>query len=244
MCNPMVAHCEPQEVTYAVDGATMVGRLAVPAGEGSGPAVLIAHEANGLDDEQADRARRLAELGYVALAVDYHGGGRVLAGPAAVDARLAELAADPEGATRLVAAGLDVLTGHPRVDPSRVAAIGYCQGGALVLALARTGADLRAVVGFHPGLTARDPAGSARITGAVLVCVGSDDPYVPAADRSAYAQEMAAAGVDWQLHVYGGAAHSFTHPNAGRAGRLGLAYHRPSAERAWRAMLDLFDEVL
>ncbi|MDD9369979.1 MAG: dienelactone hydrolase family protein [Acidimicrobiales bacterium] len=232
-----------QKLSYEVDGTTFVGRLALPPGEGPVPAVLIAPEANGLDDEQAARAERLAALGYAALALDPHGGGRVLDGPAAIDARLAELAADPGAADRIVAAALAALLAEGRVDAGRVAAIGYCMGGTQVLDLARRGADLRGVVAFHPGLPPREPAGPGVIRGPVLVCVGSEDPIVPAADRAAFEREMTAAGADWRLLVLGGAAHSFTHPLADRAGRPGLAYHRPSAERAWRAMLDLLTEV-
>jgi dienelactone hydrolase len=237
-----------QEITYEVDGHTMIGRLAVPDDAGPGaagtrPAVLIAPEANGLDGHQAARADRLAGLGYVALALDLHGGGTVLEEPASIDARVAALAADPAAARRLVAAGLDLLVAQPQVDPARVAAIGYCLGGLLVLELARTGADLKAVVGFHPGLASPHPEDAARIRGKVLVCVGAEDPHVTAEHRAAFEQEMRAAGVDWRMIVYGGAAHSFTHERADRAGRPGLAYDRAAAEHAWRAMLDLFGEV-
>jgi dienelactone hydrolase len=237
-----------REITYEVDGLTMVGRLAVPddaalGASGTRPAVLIAPEANGLDDHQAARADLLAGLGYVALALDPHGGGRVLVERAAVDARVAALAADPGAARRLVTAALDVLVAQPHVDPARVAAIGYCLGGMLVLELARTGADLKAVVGFHPGLTTPHPEDSARIRGTVLVCVGAEDPYVTAEHRAAFEREMRAAGVDWRMIVYGGAAHSFTHVRAHQAGRPGLAYDRAADEHSWRAMLDLFAEV-
>jgi dienelactone hydrolase len=100
------------------------------------------------------------------------------------------------------------------------------------------------VVGFHPGLTTGRPEDSRNIAGRVLVCVGSDDPFIPVDQRPAFEAEMRAAGVDWQVHVYGGAKHSFSHPHAAQAGMSGLEYHRPSAERAWRAMLDLVGEAL
>jgi dienelactone hydrolase len=231
------------DIAYEVDGTTMVGRLALPEGEGPRPAVLIAHEGNGLDDYQKSRPERFAALGYVAFALDYHGGGRPLENRDEINARLTRLSGNAETIRAIASAGLDVLLAQPRTDPSRVAAIGYCFGGTLVLELARTGADLKAVVGFHPGLTTTRPEDSSNIVGAVLVCVGTDDPLIPVEQRLAFETEMRGAGVDWRMNLYGGARHSFTHPRAPSFEVPSLAYHRPSDERSWRAMLDLFDEV-
>jgi dienelactone hydrolase len=231
-----------RDVEYEADGLTMIGSLCIPDQPGPRPAVLVAHEANGLDEYQKSRARQLAELGFVAFALDYHGGG-VTPDFAAAQERTAALWDDPERMRALGQAGLDVLRAEPATDPTKVAAIGYCFGGALVLELARTGADLKAVVGFHPGLRTNRPADSAKIVGTVLICVGSEDPYVTSEDRAAFEAEMRAANVDWQMHLYGGVEHTFTHPYADGAGLPGLRYHQPSAERSWRAMLELFDEV-
>lgn len=232
-----------RDIEYGADGTTMIGRLALPDGKGKRPAVLIAHEANGLDDHQKSRAGRLAELGYVAFALDYHGGGKPLDDRDAVMARFEVLANDPVRTRALATAGLDVLLAEPRTDVSKVAAIGYCFGGTLVLELARGGADLKAVVGFHPGLNTVSPQDSARITGKVLVCVGTEDPYIPVEQRLAFEAEMRAGGVDWRMNVYGGTQHSFTHPDADRVEIPGSGYHRTSDERSCRAMLDLFGEV-
>src|ERR1700730_10055763 len=138
----------------------MIGRLALPEGEEKRPAVLIAHEGNGLDDYQKSRTERFADLGYVAFALDYHGGGRPLEDRAEINSRLTMLSDHPEQARSIATAGLDVLLAQPRADPSRVAAIGYCFGGTLVLELARAGVDLKAVIGFHPGLTTKRPQDS------------------------------------------------------------------------------------
>jgi dienelactone hydrolase len=211
------------DVRYVVDGVTMIGRLTLPEGVGKRPAVLIAHEGNGLDDYQKRRADRVAELGYVAFALDYWGGGKPLEDRDDMMARIAGLRESPERTRAVAAAGLDVLLAEPRTDASKVAAIGYCFGGTLVLELARTGADLKAVVGFHPGLFTTRPEDSTRIVGKVLVCVGAEDPFIPLKDRLAFQQEMRAARVDWRMHVYGGAVHSFTHPGADRLGLPGLA---------------------
>src|SRR5439155_10149279 len=133
----------------------------------------------------------------------------------------------------------DILLAEPRTDASRVAAVGYCFGGTLMLELARTGADLKAVVGFHPGLFTLRPEDSANIVGKVLVCVGTEDPFIPLEHRLAFETEMRAAGVDWRMNLHGGVAHSFTHPWADLAGLLGLNYHHPSTVIMWSAMLDL-----
>lgn len=234
------------DIAYDVGGSTMIGRLALPAGEGTRPAVLIAHEGNGLGDYQKERAERFAELGYVAFALDYHGGGRPLEDRADINARLTRLSDDPELAREIATAGLDVLLAQPRTDSSKVAAVGYCFGGTLVLELARSGADLKAIIGFHPGLTEHTTErrkDSANIVGKVLVCVGADDPKISVEQRLAFETEMRAAGVDWRMNLYGGAKHSFTNPRTGLAAVAGLEYHRPSDERSWRAMRDLLDEV-
>ena len=232
-----------EDIAYDVDGARMVGRLARPDGPGRRPAVLIAHEGNGLDDFQKERAERFAGLGYVAFALDYYGDGRPLDDRDEINTRLSALMDDAERLRRLGRAGLDVLLAQPAVDSTRVAAVGYCFGGTLVLELGRTGAPCAAIVGFHPGLTTTRPEDSVNIAGKVLVCVGAEDPLIPTEQRTAFEAEMTAAGVDWRMNVYGGARHSFTHPRAELAGLPALAYHRLSDERSWRAMVDLFDEV-
>ena len=233
-----------RDIAYEVDGSTMVGRLAVPDGGGSRAAVLIAHEGNGLDDFQKQRAERFADLGYVAFALDYYGGGEPLGSRDEINDRLSALLDDAERTRALAQAGLEVLLAEPGVDAARIAAAGYCFGGTLVLELARTGADLKAVVGFHPGLTTPRPDDAARIVGRVLVCIGADDPIIPVEQRLAFEDEMRTAGVDWRMNVYGGARHSFTNPHAGRFGFDALAYDQLADERSWRAMVDLFDEVL
>jgi dienelactone hydrolase len=231
------------DIEYEVGGSTMVGRLAVPEGAGSRPGILIAHEGNGLDDFQKERASRFAELGYVAFALDYYGGGHALEDRAEINARLDVLIENPDRARAVARAGLEVLLAQPTVDPARLAAVGYCFGGTLMLELARSGADLKAIVGFHAGLTTRDPEDSARIVGKVLVCIGADDPLIPPEQRLAFEDEMRAAGVDWRLNLYGGAKHSFTNPRADLMGWAALAYDATTDERSWRAMQDLFAEV-
>jgi dienelactone hydrolase len=234
-------HAESVEYHHA--GRRYVGHLALPDGDDVRPAVLVCHEGPGLDEHAKQRAERLAGLGYVAFALDYHGDGQPL-DFAEVMPRLMPLMSSPELTRGLAQAGLDVLRAHRRADPDRLAAIGYCFGGTMALELARGGAPLRAVVGFHSGLATTQPGDAANITGVVLVCIGTEDPLVPPEQRQAFEAEMRAGGVDWRMNLYGGAAHSFTNERADQLGMPGIAYHGPTDARSWRAMLDVFDEVL
>jgi len=232
-----------EDIEYEAEGLQLIGQLAVDDQvEGPRPAVLVCHEGPGLDDHAKQRALRLAGLGYVAFALDYHGGGK----PVPMDqvmARLGPLMGDPVKTRSLGQAGLEVLLRQPEADPSRVAAIGYCFGGTMSLELARGGADLKAIVGFHSGLATTRPEDARNIVGRVLVCIGAEDPIIPPEQRLAFEKEMQDAGVDWRMNLYGSAAHSFTNERASALGMPGIAYHQPTDLRSWRAMLDLFDEV-
>jgi dienelactone hydrolase len=230
------------DIEYVHDGVRLVGQLAVDeTTPGTRPAVLIAHDAAGLGDHPKETARRLAELGYVAFALDYHGDGQTLP-PDQVGPRLGALAGDLDRVRSVARAGLEVLLASEYADADRVAAIGYCFGGTLSLELARSGAALGAVVGFHSGLATTRPEDASAVTGRVLVCIGADDPIIPPAQRAAFEEEMRAAGVDWQMHLYGGAVHSFTNPLADGS-MPAIKYDRAADIRSWRSMLDLFAEV-
>ncbi|HEX5268287.1 MAG TPA: dienelactone hydrolase family protein [Acidimicrobiales bacterium] len=233
-----------ESIEYTADGRDLIGHLAVDdTTEGPRPAVLVCHEGPGLDDHARGRAERLASLGYAAFALDYHGGGKPLERDEMMG-RLGELIPDALRTRALAQAGLDILLAQPEADRSRVAAIGYCFGGTMALELARSGADLRAVVGFHSGLGTSRPEDARQIKASVLVCIGADDPMVPDGQRRGFEEEMRAAGVDWRLYLFGGAVHSFTNERADQAGFDGVRYHRPTDERSWQAMIDLFDERL
>jgi dienelactone hydrolase len=231
-----------EDIEYQADGLRMVGHLAVDdTTSGTRPAVLVAHEGPGLDDHAKQVAEQLAGLGYVAFALDYNGEGRPLKGQAMMD-RLGGLMGDPDRIRALGHAGLDRLLAQPQTDPDRLAAIGFCFGGTMVLELAREGVDLKAVVGFHSGLGTARPAAPGAVVGSILVCIGSEDPIVPVEQRNAFEEEMRAAGADWRMYLFGQAAHSFTNVNAGLMKMPGIEYHAPTEARAWRAMLDLFEE--
>ena len=232
---------ETSEVEYHHEGQRYVGHLAVPEGTEPCAAVLVCHEGPGITDHARSRARRLAADGYVAFALDYHGDGVPLTDRTQMMGRIMGWRADPSITRGLAHAGLAQLLAHPRADASRVAAIGFCFGGTMALELARSGADVKAVVGFHSGLGTARPEDASNIVGSVLVCIGADDPMISPAERLAFEEEMRAAQVDWRLHLYGGAVHSFTNETADGS-MPGLAYHEPTDRRSWAALLDLFAE--
>ena len=233
-----------EEISYEVEGTTMIGHLALPDGDDVRPCVLVCHEGPGMSDHARSKADRLAALGYVAFALDYHGGGTVLTDRAEMMGRISAWLGDPTQTRVRVRAGLAILLAQPRADATRLGAIGFCFGGTMCLELARSGADVKAVVGFHSGLGTARPEDASNISGKILVCIGADDPMIPEAQRAAFQDEMRAANVDWRLNLYGGAVHSFTNEGADAMGMAAIKYHKPTDERSWRAMLDLFDEVL
>ncbi len=229
-------------VEYAADGLTMAGYLALPAGAARRPAVLLGPEGIGLSDVERRRADALAELGYVTLAFDLHGG-RYLSDPEEMLARCLPLLADPDRMRGIGHAALDVLRAEPRTDPDRIAAVGYGTGGAIGLELGRDGVGLRAIGTVNATTTGR-PGEAANIRCPVWAGVGSEDPIMPPAQRDAFTAEMQDAGVDWRLTVYGGALHAFHHPPVDHPTVPGVGHHPRHARRAWRDVVDLLAECV
>jgi dienelactone hydrolase len=177
----------------------------------------------------------------VALACDMYGDG-VAGHRERVLACIAELRGDPERLCGRAQAGLAVLAAQPQVD-GRLAAVGYCFGGMTVLELARAGSALAGVVSIHGSLTTTQPAQPGMVTTKILVCHGAVDPHVPFTHVTAFVEEMTRAGADWQLIVYGGAMHGFTHEQAVGAGTPGVAYHASADARSAAAMETFFGEL-
>ena len=233
-----------EKVEYRHGDAVLEGYLAYDDSmTGKRPGVLVVHEWWGVNDYAKHRAEELARLGYVAFALDMYGKGKATTDVKEA-ARLSGMFKDnrPLGRAR-AAAGLDVLRSRPQVDPARIAAIGYCFGGTVVLELARSGADLKGVASFHGSLATPNPADARNIKGKVLVLHGADDPFESPVEVAAFQEEMRQAGVDWQMNIYGGAVHSFTNPDSGKAGIKGVAYNEAADRRSWLALRDFFDEI-
>lgn len=234
-----------EDIDYEVAGRRMVGHLAVDEYRlGPRPCVLVCHEGPGLDEHVKGRAVRLASLGYLAFALDYQGDGVPKPREEAM-AALDLLMGDRAQTVLIGRAGWEVMLSQPQADRSRVAALGYCFGGTMAIELARDGVDLKAVIGFHPGMPSPDVEASRRIGAKVLLCCGADDPFVPAEARHAFEAELTEAGVaDWRMEVYGGVGHSYTNPRADALGIAGLAFDAAADRRSWRSALDLLTESL
>ena len=227
-----------REVRYSADGLSMHGHLAVPAGNGARPGILVFPEGYGLSEQAIGRAERIAaEMGYVALACDLHGEGRELTGLEEVLAKLEPLQRKSSSVRARVVPGYDALLAQPEVDSGRIGAIGFCFGGTMALELALTGRKIDAIVGFHSGLQLTAPQDAADIRGAILLLLGADDPSLDADQRQAFEQMMRETGIRWEMHVYGGVRHSFTNPKADERGLPDWLRYDPVADRrSWAAM--------
>ncbi len=236
-----------QQVDYRAGDTVMKGYLVYDeAKTGPRPGVLVVHEWWGLNDYARQRARMLAELGYTALAVDMYGEGKLAQHPQDAQALSSHLGQHQEIAQARFNAALALLRQQVQVDDQRIAAIGYCFGGSVVLEMARAGIDLAGVASFHGGLGTSQAARPGDVRTPVLVLTGADDPFVPEEQVEAFEQEMTAAGVSYQLISYLGAMHSFTSPAADQLGKefnLPLAYNRHADEASWQELQDFFKTI-
>jgi dienelactone hydrolase len=244
MTSSLMGAIQVEKVQYEADGKVLQGYLAYDsAAKEKRHGVLVVHEWWGLNDYAKKRAEQVAGLGYVAFAVDMYGKDRITTDPAVAGAWAGEVRGNRKTLVSRMGAAVDALRRSERVDASRLAAIGYCFGGTVVLETARAGMDLRGVASFHGTLGTSEPAQSGVLTAKVLVLTGADDPMAPAAQISAFEDEMRKAGADWQVISYGGALHSFTNPDSSKAGMRGVGYNEKADRRSWQAMRDFFEEI-
>ena len=212
---------------------------------GKRPGVLVFHEGLGLGEHIIERTRRVAQLGYVALAADMFGNRRQARDLEDMRGLVGDLRNDPAKLRARGRAALATLAAQPQVDAGRLCAIGFCFGGSVVLELARDGADLKAVVSFHGVLVTKAPALPGKVKASVLVLTGADDPLAPPDHVAALKNEMRAAGVrDWQVITYGNTLHAFTNPAADGAFLPGTLYNEQSDRRSWAAMKHFLAEVI
>jgi len=236
-----------QELTFKAGDKTLKAFLAYPDGAKEKlPGVLVVHEWWGLNDYARSRARQLAAVGYVALAADLYGDGRSSDHPADAKALMSELMKSPDEARRRFDANLAALKGDPRVDATRVAAIGYCLGGAAVLQAARRGEDLDAVASFHGNYATQAPMAKGAFPGIVFVAHGAADSFAPPEQLAALRRELEAAGARHEIVEYPGAKHGFTNPHATEAGKKGgmdIAYDAGADAQSWQKLLEILQKA-
>jgi dienelactone hydrolase len=212
---------------------------------GKRPGVLVFHEGLGLGEHIMERARRVASLGYVALAADMFGDRRQAGDLEDMRGLVGDLRNEPARLRARAHAALTTLASLPQVDAERLCAIGFCFGGSVVLELARDGADLKAVVSFHGVLATKAPALAGKVKASVLVLTGANDPLAPPDHVAAFENEMRTARVrDWQVVTYGNTSHAFTNPAADGSFLAGTLYNAQSDARSWAAMTGFLEEVL
>lgn len=236
-----------RDVTYKAGDTDLRGYLAFDdAANGPRPGVLVVPEWWGLTDYIRRRARMLAGLGYTALVVDMYGEGRTTGDPGEAGWLAGALRKNIPLAHRRFLAALDVLERQPTVDPNKIAAIGYCFGGGMVLEMARLGVDLAGVVSFHGGLSTEHPAKRGEVKARILVLNGEDDPMVSPEQVAMFKHEMDTAGAHYSVLSYPGAKHAFTNPEAdayAKKFQLPVAYNAEADKKSWLAMKKFLGEA-
>lgn len=209
------------------------------------PAVLVVHEWWGLNDYSRKRARQLAELGYVAMAVDMYGDGKTADDPEGAMALAGPFYQNPALAKTRLDAAMQKLKENSHVDPNRIAAIGYCYGGFVVLNAAKQGADLKGVVVFHGNLSGA-PIKKELLKAKVLVCNGGANSLVSAKETDAFRKGMDAIGADYTYKAYDGALHAFTNPEAtekGKKFKMPVAYNEKADKESWEDMKSFLADI-
>jgi dienelactone hydrolase len=232
----------PETISYSEGGDSFDAFIAHPDAPGPAPAILVCHAWGGRDAFAEDKARKLADIGYVGAAIDLYGIGKRGTDKESSAGLMTPLVEDPPLLRRRLTAAYDAVVGLEGVDADRMGAIGFCFGGLCAILSARAGLALRGVVSFH-GLLKIGEKLNADVQARILVLHGQDDPMVPPSDVGAFAEEMRRIDADWQLHAYPGVMHAFTNPNANDPS-FGTVYDEDADRRSWTAMTRFFEEVL
>lgn len=207
------------------------------------PGILVVHEWWGLNDYPKERAEQLAKLGYVAFAVDMYGKGVVAKTPGEAGKLAGSVRGNPELMRSRANAGLEILKKNKFVNTEKLAAIGYCFGGSVVLEMARSGADIGGVAAFHAGFGSGKLQAVENFKGEVLILHGAEDKASTVEQALTFTKALDEAGVSWQMEIYSDAVHAFTNPNAGNDPSKGSAYNKKAAERSWETMKMFFNEI-
>ena len=237
---------EEREMEYRIDGAPFKGFVALPKGNTPVPGVVVIHEWWGHNEYARKRARQLAELGYAAFALDMYGGGKTADEPQGAQKLMTEAFASGQIQARFDGA-VRILKSEPRVDQTRIAAIGYCFGGNVVLSMARAGEPLNAVVSFHGSLPATAILKRNSVKAAVLVLHGGEDQFVSPESVQQFKNEMTAANANYKFIVYPGAKHGFTDADNSERGErhhIPIGYNKEADQQSWSEMKALFKRTL
>jgi len=229
-----------EPVEYTSGNVVLKGYLACDRSvKGKRPGILVVHEWWGHNEYARKRALMLARLGYTALAVDMYGDGKQAEHPDEAGKFAKEISGNMDMKIARFMAAMDYLKKQESVDPARIAAIGYCFGGSVVLDMARSGMDLKGVVSFHGGLTTNNPAKPGAVKAKILVCHGENDSFITAEQIAAFKQEMTEAKADLQFITYKDAKHSFTNPEAdsyAQKFKIPVGYNSEADKKSWEDM--------
>ncbi len=236
-----------KEVSYSSDGTPLKGYLAYDSSRtGKMPGVIVVHEWWGMNEYAKHRADSLAKLGYIALAIDMYGNGKTAEHPDNAGKFAQAVMEHMDTARARFNAGLALLKEQPQTDTSKLAAIGYCFGGGVVLRMALAGVPLDGVVSFHGDLPTQAPKNPDSVKAAILVCNGAADPFNPPEKVNSFKSMMDSAGIDYTFKNYEGAKHSFTNPGADSLGKkynLPMAYNKQADEQSWKDMKEFFGRI-
>ncbi len=233
-------------VTYTLDGKTFKGYVVFDSNkQDKRPGVLVVHEWWGLNEYPRKRAKQLAELGYIAMAVDMYGDGKTADDPQTAQELATPFYKDPQLAKTRLDAALNKLKEYKQVDTANIAAIGYCYGGFVVLNAAKLGADLKGVVSFHGNLSGV-PVNKQLLKAKILVCHGAADQFVKQTEVDAFKHSMDSAGVDYTFKAYPNATHAFTNPAATEKGKkfnMPIEYNAAADTASWNDMKDFLNRI-
>ncbi|MDT8386879.1 MAG: dienelactone hydrolase family protein [Thiogranum sp.] len=238
------AEIRTETVRYSHEGVELEGFLAWDdAIKEKRPGVLVVHEWWGLNDYARTRVRQLAGQGYVAFGLDMYGGGKATTHPDEASAWMKDIQENVDAWVQRANRGLEVLKQDERVAADKIAAIGYCFGGATVMKMAYAGIDLDVVASFHGSLPVADESEQKNIKPRLLIAHGNADPFVPVEKVSAFREALSQSDADWTMMVFGGARHSFTNPNVDEYGMDALVYDEQADRQSWRMLTWLLEDT-
>jgi dienelactone hydrolase len=240
------AAMKEETITFRSDSATLHAFVVYDDSvKGKRPAVLVIPEWWGLNDYPKMRARELAKLGYVAMAVDLFGDGKVADNPDSAKAYAGPFYMHPEKAKARIDSAIAKIRTYDIVDPSKIGAIGYCFGGGMLINTVRLGDDLKGIVSFHGSLLGT-PARKDLLKTRMLVCHGNADKLVTPKDVAAFKKQMDSIGANYTFIGYDSAMHAFTNPASTATGKkfnMPIAYNAKADLASWDAMKNFFADL-